>query len=930
MASSESASDLGYARLREWFDRCVDLPENERLDWIERHVADPDLRLELSLMLASDSGSGDYFEAAPMQRLGDYLDDDSVLLPDLVGARCGAFRLLRLLGSGGQGAVYLAERDNGDFSQPAAVKLLRNALLDEADLRRFRRERDILARFEHPGVARLIDAGVGENGLPYLAMEYVDGEPIDVWCLQQGADRAQRLRLFAELCEVAAAAHRQLIVHRDLKPSNVLVSAEGRIKVLDFGIAHLLDDETGTQTQAPMLTPGYGSPEQRNGEPVTPASDVYALGVLLRELLTGQTPPRRSDEAWPQWPTEIPQEMRWIVARCGAADAGERYRDAAELLEDVENYRAQRPVRAHPPSGWYRARKFVARHRGGVALSALLLITTVIGFAAALWQTGVARQQSERATHEAERARNAQARADAVRDFMLEVFETGGAGLPPDQLPDTATLLERGRRTALAASSQSPETRADMLAFLGRIYLGLQREDQALELQDEAIAQIQSQSPRDDALYASTLVQRGDVYSRLGKPDEALADFDAALALQAQHDPTGLDRLEALRARGEMLAFAGRIEPALADFEQALGLAATRPEVPKALLAEIHNSLGVTLWRSGDCGRGESELRQAVVLAREAWGNEHAATAGGLSALSLCLTQTGKLEESEQVSRESLAILTRVFGENHPALGQSKNNLANLLIKRGRLNAALPLLREKLDADRVSGVDMAGSGLNTWINLSNVLRNLGDLDGAQDAATTALEIGRRIGPESPVGREPELLLARVALERADPAEAQTWTDSYRRWMQTPQGAHAMLPARVDFLEARIAVAKRDWDGAERLAKVALEQFDGLGCADVSPFAASLAQAYQAGGREDAARALLDRAIARCEASGSLTHFAAGEALLARAALRLAHNDRTGATADADLADAALSTELPADHPLRLKLAELRQRLLRPR
>lgn len=914
-----------YAQLRMLFDECVDLPEGERLAFIEQHVPDEAMRMELTLMLAQDESSTDPFEAAPLQKLGDLLADDFAALPDLIGSHCGSFKLVRLLGSGGQGAVYLGERDDGEFVQQAAVKLLREAILDAADLRRFRRERDILARFSHAGVARLIDAGLGEFGLPYLAMEYVNGQPLDHWCAQRNASRAVRLELFAQLCEVAAAAHRQLIVHRDLKPSNVMVDGDGQVKVLDFGIARLIDEDAANRTDALMLTPGYGAPEQRSGDTPTPASDVFALGVLLRELIAGQSPPSKPGDSWPAWPLDVSHELRWVFERCCEEEPARRYRDAAELLEDIENFRAQRPLRAHPPSNWYRARKFVARHRGGVSLTALLLLTTLIGFGMALWQTRVAQLESARAMNEAQRARAALARTKAVRDFVVEVFETGGAGLPADQIPDTATLLESGRRTALAASTKSPEIRADMLTLLGRIYLGLQREKQALELQDEAVTLLESQAPRNDIAYASALSRRGELQSRLGNPERAFADFDAALALQQQHDPDGLGRLETLRARGEALAFVGRIEPALADFEQALALVEPRHDTPKSLLAEIHNSFGVALWRSDDCARGEPHLRQSVAMARQAWGNEHAATAGALSALSLCLTHSAQLQESETVSRESLSILERVYGKNHPALGQSKNNLANLLIKRGRFAEALPLLREKLDADRASGVDQAGSGLNTWINLSNVLRNLGDLGGAEGAAKTALGISRRVAPESPVGREPELLLARVALDRADPALAQQWVDSYRGWMKTPEGAHALMPGRVDFLEARIAIAKGDGDRAERLTAVALEQFDKLRCNEVSPFAASVASWLQARGREGEAMVLLDRAIAHCEKLGELQHFAAGGALLARATLRLAAGDRSGANADMEQAESVLASALPANHPQRLKLASLRQR-----
>lgn len=920
-----------YARLRALFERCADMAPGERDAWLEGEAVDTATRIELELMLAADAN-----DVALLRRdivdLIDRLDEpaDEFDAGGLIGRRYGAFRLTRLVGSGGQGTVYEAERVEGDFAQRVAVKLLRRGIHDPHEHRRFRRERDILARLDDPGIARLIDGGVSAEGVPYLIMDFVDGEPFDRWCARNSADTATRLALFERLCTIVAAAHRALIVHRDLKPANVLVCADGTVKVLDFGVARLLDEDDAQQrTAAPLMTPGYCAPEQLDGGPVTLATDVHALGVMLREVLTGHAPNRsapRVDDASAAHGAAMPAELAWIAARATDAEPARRYRDAAALRDDIERYRSARPVHAHPPSTLYAARKFVRRHRGGVLATMLFLVGVLASAGVALWQAQVARAQGARATIEAERAKMALARAEAVRDFVVEVFETGGAGLPRDRLPDTATLLERGRSAALAGGSRSPETQVDMLSVLGRIYLGLQREDRALELVDETLAILQKQVPRNDEAYASTLARRGELHGRLGRGDEAGKDFDAALALQGARDPDGLDVARTLVARGEQRAANARVADGIHDYERALAIEAKHADTPTALRAQTSNGYGIALWRAGECARAEAPLRESVELARQAWGHDHAETAGALSGLSLCLTQLLKFEESEAVSRQSLAILVRIFGPGHPALGQSKNNLANLLIRVGKLREAEPLLREKLAADRQTGVDEAGSGLNTWINLANLLRNRGDLDGALEAALTAQRIGRRVAPDAAVGHEPDLLLARLALGKADLAAAQSAVDAYRRWQASPAGAQAMLPARVDFLEARIALQRRNIAAAEPLVERGLETVEQLGCTDGARGYVVAADLRLAQDRDGDARALLDRAVALCERLGTRRHFAYGEALLARAEWRLRQGDRDGADGDAALADTALASELPPTHADRSRLAALRVRL----
>ena len=917
----KNADHDAYIRLRALFERCSDMAPGEREAWLEREAVDTATRIELELMLAADAN-----DAALLRRdvvdLIDRLDEPAGEFDaaSLVGLRYGAFRLTRLIGSGGQGTVYEAERVEGDFAQTVAVKLLRRGIHDPHEHRRFRRERDILARFDDPGIARLIDGGVSAEGVPYLIMDLVDGEPLDRWCERHRPDLAARLALFERICTIVAAAHRALIVHRDLKPSNLLVTADGTVKVLDFGIARLLDeDDAQTRTVVPLMTPGYGAPEQLDGGAITLSTDVHALGVILRQLVTGRSPLEVGGAT-------TPPELHWIIAKATAAEPERRYRDAAELRDDVARYRAARPLLAHPPSRLYVARKFVRRHRGGVLATMLFLLGVLASAGVALWQAKVAREQEMRATSEAQRAKAALARAEAVRDFVVEVFETGGAGLPADKLPDTATLLERGRSVALAGGSRSPETQAEMLAVLGRIYLGLQREDRALELVDLSLVNLEKQVPRNDEAYATALARRGELLGRIGRRDDADKDFDRALALQTARDPEGLDVARTLVARGEMYAANARVDEGVRDFERARAIEAARADTPLTLRAQTSNGYGIALWRAGDCNRGEAPLREAVELSRQVSGNDHAETAGALSGLSVCLTQLLKFEESEAVSRESLAILARVFGENHPALGQSKNNLANLLARVGKLREAEPLLREKLAADHETGVDEAGSGLNTWVNLSNLLRNRGDLDGADAAARTAQRIARRIAPDSAVGNEPELLLARVALERSDLDAAQAGIDAYRRWQRSPQGTQAMLPSRVDFLEALVALQRDDIAAAAPLVERGLQAAEQLGCTDGARAYVIAAKLRRAQGRDDEARTLLDQAVASCERLGTTRHFAYGEALLARAEWRLRHADRDGAASDATLADAALSSELPPTHVERQRLAALRSRL----
>ena len=455
-------------------------------------------------MLAADRSQSGFMKrdvAEHIELLGDVTEPE--FDPEsLIGRRFGAFQLTRLIGKGGQGMVYLADRVDSDFVQIAAVKLLRRGIHERDEHRRFRREREILARFEHVGVARLIDGGVSAEGVPYLIMEYVQGQALDQWCEDKNLSQRARVQLFAALCDVAAAAHRALIVHRDLKPSNVLVTPTGAVKVLDFGIARLLDeDESHHQTVVPIMTPGYGAPEQARGGVITLATDVYALGMLLRVLLTGAALPLFPGELTP-FPSTVPAELRWIIGKACAMESERRYRDAAELGDDIARFLDARPVQAHPPSRWYVTRKFVNRHRGGVLTTVAVILGILASAGFALWQAKIAREQAQR--------------AEAARDFLLSIFEAAREDLPADMRLTPDVLANAAARRLASDRTLSPDLRADFLASLAVISHNAADYAHALEYSEHALALLDANGATNSCTHLAIETTRANALLRLG------------------------------------------------------------------------------------------------------------------------------------------------------------------------------------------------------------------------------------------------------------------------------------------------------------------------------------------------------------------------------------------------------------------------------
>lgn len=466
--------------------------------------------------------------------------------PTLAGRTIGSYTLERLLGRGGMGAVWLAHRSDGRYAGRAAVKFLSLSLLGPPGIDRFKREGSALARLAHPNIARLIDAGVSADGQPYLVLEYIEGEPIDRWCEGRALDVRARVLLFLQVLDAVAHAHSKLILHRDLKPANILVTPDGQVKLLDFGIATLMDEESVLASSTALIqfaahpfTPEYAAPEQVQGAEVTTATDVYALGVLLYSLLTSRHPTadpshtpvdklRAIVGTDPALPSETVRALRGdldnIIARALKKVPAERYRTVAALGEDLQRYLDRQPVSARADSVWYRLGRFVVRNRIAVGAACVVLVAIVAA-------TGVSMWQAKEATVQRDHARAISARNNAVVDFVSSMLTEV---VPTEQPIRVADLLERSQSVLLAAETRA-DIQAAILNILATYYLHAADVAKAQPLLTRSL-ELTRASP-DVGLRAELLCADALAASMQGRQADAQAQMRAALALASEDVP---------------------------------------------------------------------------------------------------------------------------------------------------------------------------------------------------------------------------------------------------------------------------------------------------------------------------------------------------------------------------------------------------------
>jgi serine/threonine-protein kinase len=734
-----------FRRIGELFDALVDLPAGSRAHRLRELCADASLRAEVEALLRADA-RGESFESAAFDQRDALALDDAEATTPLPERAFGDWRVIRELGRGGMGIVYLVERDGDGFLQRGALKLIKRGMDSEPIVARFLRERRVLAQLDHPGIARLLDGGMSADGRPFLVMDFVDGVRLSDHLRTQGLPLSERLRIFLDVCEAVAHAHRQLVVHRDIKPANILVTREGIVKLLDFGVAKLLADEDvdATATHAGPFTPSYAAPEQREGGVVGTAADVYALGGLLYELLTGTcaatgrpggtaadeitAPSVRvvAADATTIAPRLLRGDLDTITQRALQHDPRRRYASVDALADDVRRHLVGRAIVARRASTGYRAYTFARRHR--YLLSAASLVV-VVSIAAAIFS----QQQASAARSQAQRAR-------AAQDFLAGVF----AQASPDEnngRPFTAhELLERGERQAARLSDISSQV--EMLNLVAGLYWDIGDYDRAGTLAKRAIELGASAPP---AVRARSRIVMARVASEFRSFPDALGHAREARWLASSAGEDGL--LEALDARRTEI---GALV-ASQDYRTASPMLQGLLDDDRARFGEVSNEVaddyvlqGKILENSARGPEGIAAITRAVGILRALPTRSDTRLLDATSRLGVAQLHEQDLAAAEPTLRECVEIATRLYGPDNIQTWTTRSNLIRVAELAGRFDEAVRERSALLDVERAALKESNPGQLSSHAKfLAADLRELGRFDEAEAAFRESLALADR-------------------------------------------------------------------------------------------------------------------------------------------------------------------------------------------
>jgi len=797
-----------FHRVDSVFDAALDVSVPDRAGLLDSACAgDADLRAAVEELLLAHDSSAAFLNGSAAEFAAPLLDGGerrSASLP--LGERIGPFCIVREIGYGGMGTVYLAERSDGHFEQRVALKLIRHAT-SGALVTRFLEERRILALLQHPRIAHLVDGGVLADGAPWFAMEYVDGVPIDRYCDAKAASIDERLTLFDAVCDAVQHAHAHLIVHRDLKPSNILVTADGGIKLLDFGIAKMLDpivnetqdDGAAEPTRLRAMTPEYAAPEQVLGQPVSTATDVYALGILLYVLLTGQRPydvrhrspaeverivceidpPRPSTRVSdPAATTEQRQQsarqrrtnpdrlrralqgdLDTIVMQALRKEPARRYASATALREDVRRFRERLPVLARGDWAGYRLRKFSRRHATGLAVS----IAALAFIAAAGIRERVLRARAEAGTRKAEQ----------TTDFMIGLFHASENGLSFRDTPTASDLLARGVTRANAMSTQ-PELQAQMLDVIGQLETAIGEYDKARPLLERALAMRRKLYGGDHPDVATTLDNLAEVAYDQGDMRTAVKLRSEELAIRRNlFGNSDVKTTDALYALAGDLHSAGNPHDGDSLFAEWMARVAGAPrEVTPTRARQLEGLVEISQYQR-HYDQAERWLREELAINRELYGDRSDRVARSIAGMAELLNREGRGIDADTLMQRAIEILRADYPDGHPQLAANLRLRATFLEDLSRYPEAEAALREALPmVERFEGSESI-LAISTKLELAHTLTALGRYDEAVTLSRDGLQAFRRkYDDKSPLVNRARFLLGDALRGQGRFAEAE--------------------------------------------------------------------------------------------------------------------------------------------------------------
>jgi serine/threonine-protein kinase len=780
-----------WRRLQEIFLQAAELPTGERTAFLDRECAgDTDVRQRVESMLVHDDDgiddmSGPVADAARAVFVAPEPDR---------GSQIGPYRLDREIGRGGMGTVHLAYRADDEYRKQVAIKVMRAGSGDPEMLRRFRAERQILASLEHPFIARLIDGGTTDDGSPYVVMDYVEGEPIDAYCDRVEMSIGDRLQIFRKVCAAVHYAHQNLIVHRDLKPANILVTSDGNPRLLDFGIAKLLQPESFsesvavTSTEMRLLTPEYASPEQVKGESVTTATDVYALGVLLHHLLSGGMPYRLKTRTAGELERVIcdqePVRPSAAVSR-GAGDAGaseesetarvrattpdklgrrlagdldlitlralnkepeRRYASAEQLSNDVRRHLDGHPIEARKDTWRYRTGKFVQRNPWGAAAAGVILVLILGSSVGFFLQARKIAGERDRALAAEAAARLEATTAVRVTDFLVQLFESSTPAQAQGREITAREVLDRGARRVRGELNEERDVQARLMTAMSDAYTSLGHYQDALPLAEEALELRREKYGEDHPEYARALAGLGGVQMMLAEYEAADTQFARALELRRKHlGPAHEDIVNSLNLIGNLREKQGRYDEAIVFLSESVTKARELYGDRHETVATSLSNLGQALMMAGDYEEAEAVHREALAIRRELLGDLHPALAGSLNNLNHLLARVGRYDEARPFAEEVLALNKTLWGEDSINYAVALSGVSLTLKGLGRAAEAEPMERQALETLTTHLGEEHPLRLVTVNNLANLHHDQGELREAEALHRQALEIHTRIG-----------------------------------------------------------------------------------------------------------------------------------------------------------------------------------------